>query len=258
MPRQARKQSTTDYYHVMIRGINKEFIFNDDKYKEKFIELMKLEEQAGLIKIGAWCIMDNHAHMLFKASLIDMSKAIKIICLKYAAYYNKASNRTGPVFGDRYRSENVENDIYMLQVVRYIHNNPIKANIVHNIADYHWSSYKYYIKQSDIVLKEQKDFILSFYNNKINNFIDYHKKIDNNEYIEIKEDQEKYRLEVGQKFVKEFIKNKGIIDFKELTLNPDWIDEIVKILIQNCNLTLRQIAKITGISVSIIYKKSIG
>lgn len=257
MPRQPRKCSTTDYYHVMIRGINKEYLFKNNKHKEKFFDLIKKEEQEGLIKIGAWCIMDNHVHFVLKASLKEMSKAIKIVCLKYAAYYNNASNRIGPVFGDRYKSENIEDDNYMLQVIRYIHNNPLKANIVKNTSDYKWSSFNHFIKQSNFILKEQKDFILRFFDNNISQFIEYHKQVDNNEYIEIKEEQEKFKLEVGQKIIEDFFEDKGIISEKELASNPEWKDELVVKLKSNSHLTLRQIAKLTGLSLNIVHKISI-
>ncbi|MGD9678354.1 MAG: transposase [Vulcanibacillus sp.] len=255
MARQARKESITNYYHVMLRGINREYIFNTEDQKRKILELIKREEKNNLIGIVAWCIMDNHVHLLLKAKIDDMSKAIKIISLKYAAYYNKSKKRIGPVFGDRYRSENIEDDKYMLGVIRYIHNNPIKSKIIINKEVYEWSSYKCFIdNNSNHIIEEHKAFILGFFNNKIINFEEFHNQEDVYEYLEIKEDREKYRQREGQKIITEYLKEKGIIDAKELKNNPKWICELVEELSDKTKLTLRQIARLTDLTLGMTYE----
>lgn len=254
MPRKPRKQSTTDYYHVMIRGINREYVFETEENKVKFLELIRVEEKEDLIEISAWCLMDNHIHLLIKASLPDMSKAIKIASLKYAAYYNKLNKRVGPVFGDRFKSQNVEDDIYMLQVIRYIHNNPVKAKYVEKVEDYKWSSYSTFIDSGEESQEEKIQYILGFYNHNVKKFIEYHKQKDTNEFLEIKEDKEKFRIEVGQKIIGDFYKSKDIINVEELKKNPILVNDIVNELIDKSHLTLRQIAKLTGLSLSRVYK----
>ena len=79
MPRQARAQSPTNYYHVMMRGINRESIFIKKNQKKIFIKALKKQLDDGLIEISAYCLMDNHVHLVIKADLCDLSNAIKRI-----------------------------------------------------------------------------------------------------------------------------------------------------------------------------------
>lgn len=254
MPRKARIQSVTDYYHVMIRGISKEFVFKTKEQKEKLLKLIIEQMENELIEVGAWCIMDNHVHLLIKANLEDMSKAIKIINLKYAAYYNNSKQRTGPVFGDRYKSENIEDDKYFLGVLRYIHNNPLNAKLVHNIEEYKWSSYHTYLSNEDrLVTKEIRDLILSLIGASSDKFREFHNKKDDSVFLDTKEEMERVKFELGQKIIAEIFTQNGIVDAKELKLRPNIIDDLVKRLSEKSNLSIRQISKLTGLSIGNIY-----
>lgn len=255
MPRQSRKQSETEIYHIMIRGINKEYVFKNNTYKRYFKDGIERSEKSGLFEVISWCIMDNHAHLLVKASLMDLSKAVKIMCLKHAAYYNASENRIGPVFGDRYRSEVVENDVYLLQVLRYIFNNPVKARLVKTPKDYPWSNYNSFLHEDSLRKEAKKMSIMALFNHNIAAFTDFIRQIDKNEYLETKEDLEKYRIEAGQDIIQEYFKSKGIVNEKELRINSEWIDELVQKMLVGSKLTLRQVAKLTGLSVSLVYKK---
>lgn len=254
MPRQRRIQSSTDLYHVMIRGINKEFIFKTNDQKEKILELINELVQNDLIEVGAWCIMDNHVHLLLKAKLDEMSKAIKIINLKYAAYYNKIKQRIGPVFGDRYKSENISDERYLLAVIRYIHTNPLKAKIIEKIEDYKWSSYKSFLTDDmKIISNELRSLILELFGKSYDYFIDFHKQADKSIFLDTKEDMEKLKLEIGQEIISDFFKKIGIVESKDLKLRPDLIEELIKDLTENTKLTLRQISGLTGLSVNYIF-----
>ncbi len=114
MPRQQRKISMTNTYHVMIRGIerNKIFLENDDK--EKFIEILIQKKKSEGYVILAYCIMDNHAHILLREGENGILKAMQRVNGTYAYYYNKKHNRVGHVFQDRFRSEVIEKDQYLL------------------------------------------------------------------------------------------------------------------------------------------------
>ena len=130
MPRKARDQSPTDFYHIMMRGINKERIFERKQNKEFLLHLLKKDQENLEVEIGAFCIMDNHAHLIIKGSINDISQFIKKINIKFAMRYNKNLERVGHVFQDRYRSENIYNDSHLMQAISYIHNNPVKAGII--------------------------------------------------------------------------------------------------------------------------------
>jgi REP element-mobilizing transposase RayT len=145
MPRAAREKSSTGIYHVMLRGINHQIIFEDDEDYQKYLQTLKTyQEKSGYI-IYAWCLMGNHLHLLVKEETEDLGIAFKRIGASYVYWYNWKYGRRGHLFQDRFKSEAVEDDSYFLTVIRYIHQNPLKAGIVKDITDYRWSSYGEYI-----------------------------------------------------------------------------------------------------------------
>lgn len=147
MPRAARKKSSTGIYHVMLRGINHQVIFEDDEDYEKLLYTLKKYEEKSSYTIYAWCLMDNHIHLLIKEAEEELSIAFRRIGASYVSWYNQKYSRRGHLFQDRFKSEAVESDRYFAVVVRYIHQNPVKAHLLKNIADYRWSSYREYIEK---------------------------------------------------------------------------------------------------------------
>jgi len=154
MARQARKRSSTGIYHVMLRGIDRKDIFLDDEDRRKFLESIIKAKKKGKFKIYGYCLMDNHIHMLIKEDE-EIGKIIKRITVGYVGWHNKRHERTGHLFQNRYLSEPVETEDYFITVLRYIHQNPIKAGIVSRLSDYKWSSYGKY----RLVYQRQKSFI---------------------------------------------------------------------------------------------------
>lgn len=254
MARQARLQSPTDYYHVMMRGNNRERIFLKSSQKQYFKDLLREQIEDGPIDLASYCIMDNHVHLVIKADLDDMTKALKKVNIKYAMNFNKERNRIGHVFQDRYKSEIISNDMHLIQVIRYVHNNPVKAKMVEGPNIYKWSSFNEYIKEnkSRIVSKRQKEIILSL-NNGIENFLEFHKIEDDNEYLEIDEDRELYRLEKAQSIISAYFKEKGIFEAKELNKSPIMLEEIVISLLDRTKLSQRKIVSLLGISNHTVY-----
>jgi len=143
MPRQARQPG--EYLHVITRGIGKQILFEDtaDFEKMKFY-LQKYREETG-ITILAYCLMENHLHMLLRDETGMTPVFMKKLGVSYARYYNTKYERTGHLFQDRYKSEPVRDDSYLLSVFRYILNNPRKAGISRAEA-YPWNSYGEYGK----------------------------------------------------------------------------------------------------------------
>lgn len=144
MPRQARVKSKTGIYHVMLKGIDDRDIFLDDFDRSKFIEHIIRARKKGDFNFLAYCLMDNHAHLLIEENE-EIGKSIKRITVGYVLWHNNKYGRTGHLFQNRFSSEVVETDSYLLTVVRYIHNNPVKAGIIKLPRDYEWSSYNQYL-----------------------------------------------------------------------------------------------------------------
>ena len=145
MPRRARIPSGSEVYHVMLRGTNKQRIFEDEKDNIRFLDTVNRYKSECGYKVLAYCLMGNHVHLLIKCEYAELASAFKRICGSYAYYFNHKYKRTGHLFQDRFRSEAVENDEYLLTALRYIHRNPVKAGIVSDPEDYPYSSYGEYV-----------------------------------------------------------------------------------------------------------------
>lgn len=154
MARKPRELSASGVYHVMWRGIDRQQIFLDDADSIKFLALCAavLNEW---FQILAFCLMGNHLHLLIKTKKDTpeaMEIAMKKLGIRYAQYFNRRYLRVGPAFQGRYKSVPVQTRNYFLRVMRYIHQNPVKAGLCESPEEYPWSSYIDYFGQRDVVL----------------------------------------------------------------------------------------------------------
>lgn len=133
------------WYHVINRGAAKKNIFHNDADKQMFLQLLDRIQQRYKIEIHAYCLMDNHYHLLIRTPLPNLSQAIKYLNGLYVQKYNALYQIDGPLFRGRFKSIVVENDEYLLHLTRYIHLNPVAANMCQLPWEYTWSSCKNYL-----------------------------------------------------------------------------------------------------------------
>lgn len=248
MPRVAREKSETGIYHVMIRGINKQIIFQDDEDRYRFISTLKQYRDMNVYKVYSYCLMDNHVHMLLEEDEYDISSTMKKISSSYVFWYNKKYQRCGHLFQDRFKSEPVNSETYLLTVLRYIHRNPIKARMTSNLRDYKWSSYIEFINENTIV---EKEFILDMFSNNKNNSIDvfekYHTEMNEDTCLDIEDNKR-----LSDKEIKSIL-NENDINFNEITsFDKVSRDEMLRELKKINGSSIRQISRITGISKNIV------
>ncbi|MHB1454887.1 MAG: transposase [Saccharofermentanales bacterium] len=192
MPRKGRKKSSSGCYHIIVRGINKQCIFEDDQDKRYYLHKLLVYKEVSECEIYAYCLMSNHVHILLKEGKEDIGVTLKRIGTSYASWYNWKYDRTGHLFQDRYRSEAVETDQYFLAAMRYIHQNPTKAGITSNIKNYMWSSYKEYVSVPVIC---KTDFALSMFSlNKYEAIMRWQNFVDENTNDECLEHNDGVRL----------------------------------------------------------------
>ena len=141
MPRQARQKSESGIYHVMLRGIDRVQLFYDEDDRRAFIERLSRYTSEGKVGLLAWCLMGNHAHLLIREGEHGLSCVMKKLELSYSHYFCKKYDRRGYLFQDRFKSKPVDDEGYLLAVVRYIHRNPLEAG---NALTY-WTSYGEYL-----------------------------------------------------------------------------------------------------------------
>lgn len=140
MTRLPRTISSTGFYHLMARGVGRCIIFEDDADREMLLGLLRDNAKDAAVEIYAWCLMDNHYHLLVHGDMGDISTMMLRSDSRYAQHFNARHGRVGHLFQDRFASEPVETEEYLLLVVRYIHLNPLKAGLSTS-CDYPWSSY---------------------------------------------------------------------------------------------------------------------
>ena len=143
MPRFSRESINTTYFHVMTQGIDKKYIFNEPAEIKFYIKIMYELLKEHNVKIIAYCIMNNHAHMLIKTDQItELSKYMQRLNSKYAVYYNKIHSRVGYVFRDRFKSQGIYDEKQFYNCIKYIYDNPVKARMCKMPEYYPYSNYK--------------------------------------------------------------------------------------------------------------------
>ena len=138
MSRSERIKSSTGIYHVILRGTDQRDIFTDDIDRMVFTKAVKRAKELSGFKLYAYCLMDNHIHMLIKEGDEPLEQIFKRIGVSYAAYYNRKNDLYGHLFQDRFRSEAVESNAYFMDILRYICQNPIKAGLCASVRQYEW------------------------------------------------------------------------------------------------------------------------
>ena len=155
MPRIARVKSNSNIYHVMIRGINRQNIFEEDDDRICFMKILDYCKEISGFKLYAFALMSNHIHLLIEPAGEALDTVLSRIETRYALWFNRKYQRTGYLFQNRFRSEAVESDRYFMTVLRYILQNPMKAGLESHPGDYRWSSYRAYEKGKGAVTDTQ-------------------------------------------------------------------------------------------------------
>lgn len=182
MTRPARIFSPSGIMHVIVRGIGRQLIFEDANDYNFFLKKLSQYALETDVKICAFCLMENHVHLLLKGESSQITIFMKKQGVSYSFYFNQKYDRTGHLFQDRYLSESVADQRAFLSIYRYILQNPQKAGIC-SASDYLWSSYRYYdnwpeYMDSDLIkallnTKEKYNTFMSANNKDI--CLEYHK-----------------------------------------------------------------------------------
>jgi len=247
MSRQAREKSSTGIYHIMLRGIDKRNIFIEDEDRMKFIENIIRAQEIGGFETYGYCLMDNHIHMLLKEAE-EVGTSIKRITVGYVGWHNRKYERTGHLFQNRYLSEKVETESYLLAVLRYIHQNPVKAGIVKEIRDYEWSSYNQYYQiykgQSTLI---NADLIRAYFQT-FKSFSDFMNADNDDQCLELNKN-----VRYNDKTLRELIDKK--YDINQLVSLP--IKErnaLIREIYYQTNTSIRQLSRVLGFGRAITEK----
>lgn len=161
MSRPLRIEYEGAWYHVMNRGRRSERIFEDRKDYLRFIDLLKDATESWDVRISAFCLMANHYHLLLHTPRGNLSRCMRHINGVYTQRFNRSKGLDGQLFRGRFKSILVDGDNYLLQLVRYIHRNPVRAGVVGHPEEYPWSSHKGFLSSAKKWEWLHKDYILS-------------------------------------------------------------------------------------------------
>lgn len=141
MPRLARLDSPGVLHHIIIRGIERRKIFKDDKDRDNLLERLSNLLPATNTACYAWAFLGNHAHFLFRTGNTSISNLMRRLLTGYVVSFNRRYRRHGPLFQNRFKSIICQEDVYLNELVRYIHLNPLRSGIIANLGKL--NRYKY-------------------------------------------------------------------------------------------------------------------
>ena len=237
----------SSYYHVIVQGINKEYIFKNDLFIKKYKELIIQKKKDCNIVILAYCIMHNHAHFLIYSDKSEyLAKYMQRLNTSYSQYYNKQLKRVGYVFRNRYYSQAIFNEKQLYNCLTYIHNNPVKAGIVKNIKEYQYSSYNEFINKKEIINEQSLKLLFGSSKDYIDLFFILHDNYNDEEFMDIKEQNiAEYIEEIEMQY-----NNK----IREIIKDRETMKNIIIKARKQTNVTLVELANILDVSKSTVAK----
>lgn len=249
MPRVARNQIETSFFHNMIQGINKEYIFEENRCKKKYMELLQKESNKFNITLIAFTIMSNHAHiLLYTENVKNMSLFMKRINEQFAMYYNYINERVGIVFRNRYKSQPILSEKQLMNCIKYIFNNPVRANLVLNPEEYIYSNFQ------DFQTNYKSNNILDDIYKKINHSIEFPEINDEKltaeaNFLDTSEDKKIFVKEL----IRSYEKQHDIIIGKDV----EEIKKLVRYIREKTNISYKILTDILNISKTTItrYRK---
>ena len=242
MPRNSRKKSCTQTYHVVVKGADRQLLFEESRDYKKYLEIIEYYKQQCHFELYAYCLMSNHIHLLIRHSPdFSLATIFRRINTAYAMWFNMKYNRTGFVQNGRYFSEPVETERYLLTVVKYIHFNPTKAGMEKAPGDsYPWSSFYDYQNQNNDLTDIS---LLLNISGGLEQFLELHTVESNDKCLDI--DQFRTRLpdDVAKSIIYDICNCNSATEFQKLSLVAR--DKNI-LLIHKKGVSIRQINRLTG------------
>ena len=247
MPRKARNSTQTNYQHIMVQGLNKEYIFKDDKHIKTYKNIIINKLESNDLTILAYCIMSNHAHFLiYNEEIEHLISFMQKINTSYSRFYNYYNKRVGHVFRDRYLSQDILDQNHLYNCLKYIHNNPVKANIVKSMEDYQYSSFNEFFGEKSIITNNSLKLLFGKTESYMEQFNLIHKTFNEEDFIEVKDkDISKYIFE---------FQNKLDVKMNEIVNDKTLLIEFINGARMQTDVTFEELAQILHISKSKVGK----
>jgi len=145
MARRPRIHFTGALYHVISRGNRRQGVFRDEKDLKRFLDYLSQCKTRSPFRPYAYALRKNHIHLLLEVERTPLSKIMQSILFRYTHYFNRRYRQVGHLFQGRYKAIACDKDAYLLELVRYIHLNPVRAKVVKGPEDYRWTGHLSYL-----------------------------------------------------------------------------------------------------------------
>ena len=251
MPRSARKMSDSCIYHVMLRGINRQDIFEDEEDFLRFLAVLKECKEISGYELYAYCLMANHIHLLIRTGKEPLDLIFKRLGSRFVYWYNLKYRRTGHLFQDRYRSEPVEDDSYFLTVLRYILQNPMKAGLEKTPGLYPWSSYNCYTGKPDQLT--DTEFAVQMFRCR-EELVDFLNRQNEDTALDMPAAREGVTDDQAREIMMAITGCGTVSEFQALgnTVRKEYVSKL-----REKNLSLGQIVRMTGMSKATVYRATL-
>lgn len=163
MPRKPRIEYSGAFYHVIARGNQRQHIFKDPADFQKYLLTLTVYKNRTGIRVYAYLLMNNHVHLLIETGEIPLSKAMQGVNQTYTMYFNRRYRTVGHLFQGRYKAILCDREAYLLSLLKYIHQNPIRAKIAERIDAYPWSSHHAYTGKNNPLGLVDTDLVLRMF-----------------------------------------------------------------------------------------------
>lgn len=251
MPRKSRTISSTGIYHIILRSVNQHIIFEEDADYQKFLYILSDCKITYDIDIFAYCLMDNHIHLLLYSSPDTLSSFFQSLGTRFVRWYNTKYARSGHLFQERFHSSPVESKSHYLATLAYIHNNPVNASICKYQSEYPWSSFNaFYGKKNPLInisfsydIAGSKDLLIKYFST--------HYDIESNEYFD-KDHIEVTHFLTDEQALHIFKKITKLSSTSEAQTLPKKTRNEYILSLRKKNLTQKQIARLMDVSISTV------
>lgn len=234
----------------MVRGINRQEIFFDNEDRAKYLQSLDKARARSKCAIYAYCLMDNHLHLVMSEGEEEIGQVMKRLGSSYVHWYNRKYARVGHLFQDRFRSEVVNDERYLLAAVRYVHQNPIKAGMASHCSSYQWSSYNAYLNKGDNPNLVNTALVMGIAGG-IKSFIGVHLELVEEDMLEI-EKVERAADTVVSEQIKSILQ--GVSPTELLAMDETKRRDLCRQLKALPGISQRQIARLTGLNRNVIQR----
>lgn len=243
--RTARACGESGIYHVVSRGVGQQIIFETDADRRRYLSALRSLVDGSSGALLAWCLMDNHTHLLVSQPLEELSSTMRRLNSGYALNFNLVHGRSGHLFQGRFRSEPVDTDEYLMTVVRYVHQNPWRAGMTAD-CHYEWSSFDLYASGD---VPPGAGIVMDVFGS-MDAFLDFHGQADfAASCIDISPRRRRIDDDAALAVALELFGDAGLGEVKSL---PKGERDKALAKMKERGLTVRQIQRLTGVSLGVI------